>query len=109
MGKHKRNLFKSKKCISTSKSLQLLHIDLFGPTRTMSVGGKSYGFVIIDDYTRYTWVFLLALKHEALKICTFFCKQVQNKKGYTITSIMSDHRKKFENLGLEQLCDGKWC
>ena len=55
-GKHRKNSFKPKNCVSISKPLQLLHIDLFGPTKTMSPGGKQYGFVIVDDYTRYTWV-----------------------------------------------------
>ena len=53
-GKHRKSSFKPKNCVSTSRPLQLLHIDLFGPTRTMSLGGKQYGFVIFDDYTRYT-------------------------------------------------------
>ena len=53
-GKHKKSSFKSKNCVSISRPLQLLHIDLFGPTRTTSLGGKSYGFVIIDDFSRYT-------------------------------------------------------
>ena len=55
-GKHKKSFFKLKNCVFTSRPLQLLHIDLFGPTRTTSLGGKSYGFVIVDNFSRYTWV-----------------------------------------------------
>lgn len=40
LGKQTRVSFKSKKVISTSRSLELLHMDLFGPTRTSSLGGK---------------------------------------------------------------------
>jgi len=53
-GKQIKTSFKSKDVFSTSKPLQLLHIDLFGPTRMLSIGGKKYGFVIVDDYSRYT-------------------------------------------------------
>ncbi|XP_070040640.1 uncharacterized protein [Nicotiana tomentosiformis] len=41
IGKHTRNSFKIKDIVSTSKPLQLLHIDLFGPTRTTSIRGYS--------------------------------------------------------------------
>ena len=43
--------------LSTSKSLELLHMDLFGPTTYKSLGGNLYCFVIVDDYSRYTWTF----------------------------------------------------
>ena len=51
-GKHRRASFKSINVVSTSRVLQLLYIDLFGPSRTISLGGKLYGFVIVDDYSR---------------------------------------------------------
>ena len=44
------------------KAFELLHMDLFGPTQYTSIGGNKYGFVIVDDYIRYTWVFFLVDK-----------------------------------------------
>ena len=44
---------------ATSRPLELLHLDLMGPTRTESLGGKRYIMVVVDDFTRYTWVILL--------------------------------------------------
>ena len=44
---------------TTSRPLELLHVDLMGPTRNESLGGKRYIMVVIDDFTRYTWVILL--------------------------------------------------
>ena len=49
MGKQIKTYFKNKNFISTSRPLELLHMDLFGPSRTTSLGGKSYAFVIVDD------------------------------------------------------------
>jgi hypothetical protein len=43
-----------KSMMSTSKTFELLHMDLFGPTQYTSIGENKYGFVIVDDYTRYT-------------------------------------------------------
>jgi hypothetical protein len=40
--------------MSTSKAFELLHMDLFGPTQYTSIGENKYGFMIVDDYTRYT-------------------------------------------------------
>ena len=39
-------------------------MDLFGPLRTVSLGGKVYGYVIVDDYSRYTWVSFLEAKSK---------------------------------------------
>ncbi|KAK1429938.1 hypothetical protein QVD17_12293 [Tagetes erecta] len=54
-GKQHRMSFKSKQENSISKPLQMLHMDLFGPTNVQSIGKKSYCFVIIDDFTRFSW------------------------------------------------------
>lgn len=51
---------------SSSRPLQLLHMDLFGPTKTNSFGGKQYVVVSIDDFFRFTWVLFLANKDEAI-------------------------------------------
>ena len=44
---------------ATSRPLELLHLDLMGPTRIESLGGKKYIMIMVDDFTRYTWVILL--------------------------------------------------
>ena len=48
--------------ISTSRCLELLHVDLIRPTRTESLGGKRYIMVIVDDFSRYTWMEFLREK-----------------------------------------------
>lgn len=53
-GKQTKSSFYPKNFISTQKVLELPHIDLFGPTQTLSYGGKRYEFVIVDDYSRNT-------------------------------------------------------
>ena len=55
MGKQTKSSFKSK--ISTSRPLQLLHMDLFDPSRIASYGGNYYAFVIVDDFSRFWWSF----------------------------------------------------
>ena len=53
-GKRVSVSFKPKNIVSTTQPLQLLHMDLFGPSRAMSFGGNYYALVIVDDYSRYT-------------------------------------------------------
>jgi hypothetical protein len=54
---NKRNL-KSKEN-SKTKPLELIHIDICGPTRTQSLQGEKYFMLFIDDYSRMTWVTFL--------------------------------------------------
>jgi len=54
-GKQTKVSFKPKNYISTKRPLELLHMDLFGPSRTMSLGGNYYALVIVDDFSRFTW------------------------------------------------------
>ena len=63
--------FKSKDVVSTTRPLQLLNMDLFEPTRMLSLRGKKYGFFIVEDYSRYRWVYLVANKHEYFKSLRF--------------------------------------
>ena len=80
-------------------------MDLFGPSRTPSLGGKSYAFVIVDDFSRYTWVLFLSQKNEALYEFSKFCNKVQNEKSFTITCIRSDNGREFENIDFEDYCN----
>ena len=92
LGKQTRSTFKTKNIASTTRPLELLHMDLFGPTRITSLGGKKYGLVVVDDYSRYTWVMFLAHKDEAFIIFQKFYKKITNEKNITILEIRSDHR-----------------
>jgi hypothetical protein len=49
----------TKNIMTTTRPLQMLHMDLFGPIAYISICGNKYGLVIIDDYSCFTWVFFL--------------------------------------------------
>ena len=75
----------------------MLHLDLFGPSRTQSLCEKSYAVVIMDDYSRFTWTIFLASKNKTFIEFLKFAKRIQNKKGYTIVKIRSDNDGEFLN------------
>jgi hypothetical protein len=59
-----------KNIMTTDRPLELLHMDLFRPIAYISIGGSKYCLVIVDDYSRFTWVFFLQEKshtQETLK------------------------------------------
>ncbi|XP_070010318.1 uncharacterized protein [Nicotiana sylvestris] len=77
-GKHVKSSFKSKRDVSTSKPLELLHIDICGPLRVQSRGGKRHIFVIVDDYSRFTWTMFLRTKDETFEVFLAFVKKIQS-------------------------------
>nr|GEX23407.1 uncharacterized mitochondrial protein AtMg00810-like [Tanacetum cinerariifolium] len=65
MGKSKKKPHKPKFEDTKQEKLYLLHMDLCGLMRVASVNGKKYILVIVDDYSRFTWVKCLRSKDEA--------------------------------------------
>ncbi|KAJ9542059.1 LOW QUALITY PROTEIN: hypothetical protein OSB04_028565 [Centaurea solstitialis] len=106
-GKQTRASFKSKQISSISSPLQLLHMDLFGPVNVQSIAGKKYTLVIVDDYSRYTWVFFLRSKSNAPKEIILFIRKMENLNNLSVRSIRSDHGTEFKNSTLETFFDKK--
>ena len=99
-----KSTFKPLNVISTSKPLELLHMDLFGPSRTMSLRGNYYGLVSVDDYSRFTWTFFIATKDETYHVLKRFVKVVQNEKDCSISSIKSNNGREFQNEKFDRFC-----
>nr|GEU52239.1 copia protein [Tanacetum cinerariifolium] len=77
MGKSKKKSHKPKSEDTNQEKLYLLHMDLYGPMRVESVNGKKYILVIVDDYSRFTWVKCLRSKDEALNFIIKFLEMIQ--------------------------------
>ncbi|GJV46661.1 retrovirus-related pol polyprotein from transposon TNT 1-94 [Tanacetum coccineum] len=65
IGKQAHATHKAKNIVSMTRCLELLHMDLFGPSVVRSYGGNLDTLVIVDDYFRYTWTRFLKNKTEA--------------------------------------------
>ena len=79
-------------------------MDLFGSSRIISLEGKVYGLVIVDDYSRFTWVLFLSHKKDTLSAFSKLYRQILNKKNLRTVKIRSDHSTKFENQDFEKFC-----
>nr|GEX28257.1 hypothetical protein [Tanacetum cinerariifolium] len=77
MGKSKKKSHKPKFEDTNQEKLYLLHMDLCGPMHVESINGKKYILVIVDDYSRFTWVKCLRSKDEAPDFIIKFLKMIQ--------------------------------
>jgi hypothetical protein len=78
--KQTRNPHKKTSGVHTSRNLELLHMDLMGPTQTTNLGGKKYILVVVDDYSWYTWISLLKEKSEEFDQATILFKKCKLNK-----------------------------
>jgi transposase InsO family protein len=88
--------------MTTSRPLELLHMDLFGPVAYLSIGGSKYGLVIVDDYSRFTWVFFLQHKSKTQETLKCFLRRAQNEFELKLKKIRSDSGFEFKNLHVEE-------
>ncbi|GKC30914.1 ribonuclease H-like domain-containing protein [Tanacetum coccineum] len=81
-GKQHKASCKTKSVSSICKSLQLLHMDLFGPVSVRSINRKSYCLVVTDDFIRFSWVFFLATNDVTPKILKNFITGIENQSDH---------------------------
>jgi transposase InsO family protein len=94
-----------KNIMTARRHLEMLHMDLFGPIAYISIGGNKYGLVIIDYYSRFTWVFFLHDKSETQVVLKKFLKRAQNEFDGKIKKIRSDNGTEFNNTQVEDYLD----
>jgi hypothetical protein len=97
VGTHHR----AKNIMTTRRPLKMLHIDLFGPIAYISIGGNKYGLAIVDDYSRFTWVFFLQDKSETQEVLKKFLRGAQNEFDAKVKKIRSDNNTEFKNTQVE--------
>ncbi|GJR65437.1 retrovirus-related pol polyprotein from transposon TNT 1-94, partial [Tanacetum coccineum] len=100
MGKSKKQSHKPKSKDTNQEKLYLLHMDLCGPMRVTSINGKKYILVIVDDYSRFTWVKFLASKDEAPDFIIKFLKMIQVRLNAPVRNIRTDNGTEFVNQTL---------
>ncbi|GJR16876.1 retrovirus-related pol polyprotein from transposon TNT 1-94 [Tanacetum coccineum] len=102
MGKSKKKPHKPKSEDTNQEKLYLLHMDLCGPMRVASVNGKKYILVIVDDYSRFTWVKCLRSKDEAPDFIIKFLKMIQVRLKVPVRRIRTDNGTEFVNQTLRE-------
>jgi hypothetical protein len=78
-GKQVGSTDQSKNVMTTSRPLEILHMDLFGPIAYLNIGGSKYDLVIVDYFSRFTWIFFLQDKSETQGTLKGFLMRAQNE------------------------------
>nr|GEX00286.1 hypothetical protein [Tanacetum cinerariifolium] len=92
IGKSNKKSHKPKSEDTNQEKLYLLNMDLYGPMRVESVNGKNYILIIVDDYSRFTWVKCLRSKDEASDFIIKFLKMIQVGISHEISVARSSHQ-----------------
>jgi transposase InsO family protein len=95
----------AKNNMTAIRHLEMLHMDLFGSITNISTSGNKFGLVIVDDYSRFTWVFFLHDKSETQEVLKKFLKRAQNEFDAKVKKIRSHNGSEFKNTQLEDYLD----
>ena len=106
-GKSKKASDGSKDMTNISETLQLIHMDLFGPENVMSMSRKRFALVMVDDYSKYTWVLFLHLKDETPQLIIDHVKKIELEANLLVRMIRSDNGTVFKNFVLNDFCIDK--
>ncbi|GJW15733.1 retrovirus-related pol polyprotein from transposon TNT 1-94 [Tanacetum coccineum] len=102
LGKSKKSSHQPKAEDTNQEKLYLLHMDLCGPMRVVSINGKRYILVIVDDYSRFPWVRFLRTKDEAPKAIIKCIKNIQVRLNAIVHNVRTDNGTEFVNQTLRE-------
>jgi hypothetical protein len=105
VGKLTRTQFKSKSSTSTNKPLQLVRMDLCGTSIQEGKGKENYFMMIIDDYSKLTWVSFLKEKADAFEKFKIFKALTENQTDNRLKTIRSDIGGAFMSSDFKEFCD----
>ena len=84
--------------------LELIHSDVFGPTPTPSIGGSRYYVSLINDFSRYSWIYFIKSKLDVFEKFREFKVLVKNQLGKKIKVLCTDNGDEFCLDKFEQFC-----
>lgn len=106
MSKQARKKFPNKASYEAGEMLELIHGDLCGPITPETTSGYRYFFLLVDDFSRYMWVYFLKTKDEALKVFKNFRTKVEKETEKRIKVFRSDRGGEFTSNDFKEYCEG---
>ncbi|GJR20554.1 zinc finger, CCHC-type containing protein [Tanacetum coccineum] len=104
IGKHSRVPFPKKAKARSTSPLDLVYGDLCGPIRPPTPSGKKYIFLLVDDYSRYMWVYFLTTKDQAFDTFKEYKKSTENELRTTLKMLRTDQGGEFTSNEFTQYC-----
>lgn len=90
MSKHSRRPFPKQTTFQAKQKLELVHADLCGPITPATLGGNKYFLLLVDDFSKFMWIYMLANKDEALGAFKKYRTLVENKSEKKIKVLRTD-------------------
>nr|GEZ30886.1 ribonuclease H-like domain, reverse transcriptase, RNA-dependent DNA polymerase [Tanacetum cinerariifolium] len=104
IGKHSRAPFPKKAKARSTSHLDLVYGDLCGAITPPTPSGKRYIFLLLDDYSRYMWVYFLNTKDQAFDTFKEFKKSIENELRTTLKILRTDQGGEFTSNEFTQYC-----
>ena len=105
LGKQHRLPFPSSATWRATEKLQLVHSDVCGPMKTVSLNGSKYFILFIDDFTRMTWVYFLKQKSEVFSVFKKFKALVEAQCGCLLKKLRTDNGKEYTSTEFNMFCE----
>lgn len=105
MSKQARKQMPTKSSYSAKGILELIHGDLCGPINPETASGNKYFFLLVDDYSRFMWIYLLKSKEEAFRAFKNFCVLVENGSERKVKAFRTDRGGEFTSNEFKSYCE----
>ncbi|GJR76611.1 zinc finger, CCHC-type containing protein [Tanacetum coccineum] len=102
--KHSRAPFPKKAKARSTSPLDLVYGDLCGSITPPTPSGKKYIFLLVDDYSRYMWVYFLSTKDQAFDTFKEYKKTIENELRTTLKMLRTDRGGEFTSNEFTQYC-----
>ena len=103
-GKHHRSTYPARDSLPSFRAFDLIHCDVWGPSRVPSPSGPLYYIVFVDDYTRVSWVYLIKDRSQVLDIVRQFTQEIITQHSTTPKVIRTDNALELVQSALQQFC-----
>ncbi|KAJ9558624.1 hypothetical protein OSB04_013238 [Centaurea solstitialis] len=105
LGKMKRSSHPPKMETNCRSPLDMIHMDLCGPMRIESLARKKYILVMVDEFSRFTWLEFLRAKSDAADRIIAFIKRIQVSLNLKVKKLRSDNGTEFRNSKLQSFLE----
>lgn len=103
LGKEHRDSFPVGKSWRARKLLELVHADICGPMKTLSVNKNKYFIIFLDHFSR-TWVYFIKEKFDVFVIFQQFKALVETQSGYCLKTLHTDRGGEFTSNKFDSYC-----
>ena len=105
VAKQARILFPPQGSYRAEHPLQLVHADICGPITPQTCAGNKYFLLLVDDFSRMMWVYVIKAKNEAFATFKSFKALVENQTEHKLKILRTDRGGEFRSHEFVEFCE----